>query len=107
MRTLDEIGEVFNSEHSELSSDDVFQCDTACSKDEVRNLIDSRVCRRFVCFGSLRSAQNFMSAVQGGYEEAQVTIIYRLKKWSKFKSLRPVQAKIMVDQFKMSILALK
>ena len=77
------------------------------SQAEVLANQDCRLFKNFVCFGSLRSAKEFMSADKDGQAEAQTNCIYRMKHWSELHKYRPVQARVISEQFDLAKQALK
>lgn len=76
------------------------------SQDEVLANQDCRLFKYFVCFGSLRSAKAFMSADKDGHSDAQVNCIFRMQHWCEVHKYRPVQSRVISEQFDLAKQAL-
>ncbi len=106
-KTIHAIGEVCNKDCSDIILEDLsLNKEGFRSIEEVISQKDCRLFRKFICFGALRAAKSFMSAVNDGLAEAQVNCIYRLRHWSESHEYKSVPTKIVVEQYNFSILAL-
>ena len=106
--TIEAIGTVVNMECADVivKTPDL-NYHSFTSKDEVLTHQDCRLFKKFVCFGSLRAAKAFMSAIADGKELAQVNTIFRMRHWSELHRYRSVQSKVVSEQFMLAALALK
>lgn len=63
---------------------------------------DFRLFKNFVCFGALRSANAFQKAAQTGYSEVQFHTIFRIRHICESNNFKPVQSKIIAEQFELA-----
>ncbi len=106
--TIQEIGDVCNMECPDIILKNVsLNKKDLKTTEEIIDHNDCRLFRSFICFGALRSAKAFMNAVLDEQEDVQVNCIYRLKHWCESNDFKPVQSKVVGEQFNFSILSLK
>ena len=106
--TISAIGEVVNKSCADViakSKDlNTLQLET---EEDVMAHQDCRLFKSFVCFGSLRSASNFLKAVATKDTKAQTNTIYRIAHYSERHDYKPVQAKVVSEQFEFAKRALE
>ena len=69
------------------------------TEEELLEHEDFRLFKSFVCFGSLRSATNFLKEVGSGDSTAQTNTIYRIRHYCELHNYKPVQSKAVSEQF--------
>ncbi len=107
-RTIKAIGEVVNKSCADvIVKSEQFNELSLETEEEVMAHHDCRLFKAFVCFGALRSASAFLNAMKSDYEEEQINTIHRIRHHCELTMYKPVQSKVIAEQFELSILARK
>lgn len=107
-KTIKTLGEVINMECADIIAQTAeLNVHSLTSTSEVLAQQDCRLFRSFLCFGALRASKAFMAAIENNQEDAQVNTIYRIKHWCELHRYKPVQSKVISQQFQLAIWALK
>lgn len=105
--TIDAIGQVVGTTCADvILHNDSLNSRKLTSVNSVLSSYDCRLFKRFVSTSTLRGARNFMNAVRGKNERAQVNCIFRLRHWCELNEYRSVRPNVLNDQYRYATLAL-